>query len=145
MAKKKIEGEEVISVEEEKKEPELASDFEYKSIGNFPYDFDKDSLVFTLKAQVPFRMNHDDMRVISTGIKVRIPDGCIGLITNCDIDPKSQVQILGAPVIVLPSIEEKEIMLTLKMFGYGFKIYKMGDDVAKLVIIKSKAIKSVKK
>lgn len=145
MAKKKVEGEEVVVAEEEKKEPVFASDFEYESIGNCPYDFDKDASVFTLKAQVPFRMNRDDVRVISTGIKVRIPDGCIGLITNCDIDPKSQVQILGAPVIILPSVEKKEIMVALKMFGYGFKVYKMGDDVAKLVIIKSKAIKSVKK
>lgn len=125
--------------------PELASDFEYRSVGNVPYDFDKEALFFSLKAQVPFRLNHDDVRMISTGLKVRIPDGYIGLILNSEADTKAHIEIVGSPVILTPSIEEKEIFVNVKMLGYGYKIYKMGDEVARLLLIKTKPVKSVKK
>ena len=135
----------VITEEEKIEEPILATSFEYSSIGNVNYDFDKGDNVFELKAQTPFRMNQGDIRIVTAGLKIRIPEGFVGFVVNGDINPKSQVCVLGSPILITPEFEEKELLITLKMFGYGYKIYNMGDVMAKLIILPSKTIKIEKK
>ena len=120
--------------------------FEYSSTGNIPYRFDENDAVFDLKAQTPFRINSGEVRTISAGIKVRIPDGFIGMVVSSDVNVKTQVCVLGAPVILLPSDEEKEVVITIKMFGYGYKIYNMGDKLASLLLIpNASSVVSMKK
>lgn len=138
--------EDSVKTEEEKiEEPTLATAFEYSSVGNVAYDFLKENVVFDIKAQTPFRMNPGDVRTISSGLKIRIPEGYVGLITSADVNVKTQVCVLGAPVILEPSIEPKEILVTLKMLGYGYKIYNMGDKLASLVLLPWKPVKTEKK
>lgn len=149
MPRKKSEATDANEVKEVKEEtvvekPALAQDFEYQNTGNVPYDLPKEVSVIELKAQVPFRMSQNEVKTVTTGLKVRIPEGYVGIITG-DPDPKTQVEILGSPVILEPTLEMQEVMVTLKMFGYIYKIYNMGMPLGYLTLIPAKTVKAIKK
>ena len=137
--------EEKLEVKEEEKLT-LAKEFEYENIGNIPYNLSNNIYTFDLKAQVPFRMVAEDIKMISAGIKVRIPEGYIGIVhTDTDVNIKTQVCVFGSPVILTPEFEAKEIIVALKMFGTGYKIFNMGDKIASLTLIPVKEVKTSKK
>lgn len=142
-------SEEVKIVAEEVKEETRPLVFNdsliYESVGNIKYDIPKSVSSIDLKAQVPFRMNGGDARLVSTGLKLEIPEGCIGLIVSAgDISVKNQTGILGGTQVVLPG-EMKEIFITLKMFGPGFKVFNMGDTMATLIILPASFIPAIQK
>lgn len=143
MAKKnEIEKKEQEVIEE----PVLAKEFEYENVGNVKYDIPKATSIFDLKAQVPFRMIQNGVKTVSAGIKVRIPEGHIGLVlTDSVLDAKTQVCVLGAPIVIRPELEAKEVMITLKMFGAGYKIFNMGDKLGEMLILPAKEVKVIKK
>ena len=140
---------EVVEEKTEIKEEEvvtLAKEFEYENTGNLPYNLSKNIYTFDLKAQVPFRMVPGDIKMMNTGIKVRIPEGFIGIIhTDDQINIKTQVCVFGSPIILVPELEAKEVAVALKMFGTGYKIFNMGDKIASFTLIPTKEVKTDKK
>ena len=106
--------------------------FEIESTGITNYNI---SNIMDLKAQIPFRMNPNDIKTINVGLTVHIPNDAIGLIvSDGQMSVKNQVGVLGGPIMLMPG-STQEINVVLKNFGNMFKIYNLGDTVAKLVLV----------
>lgn len=125
-------GEEVVAEKPTRKKAK----FEYKCVGNTKYEFPESGNIFDLMAQTPFRMTSGDVRTVTSGLKVRIPEGYVGFLVSAKPEAKSQVCVLNSPVLLPQSDTEFEVMVTLKMMGMGYKIFAMGDVIAKLVVFR---------
>lgn len=119
------------------KESKKKTEFYYENTSNIAYDLNEETSEIELKAQVPFRMNPGDLRCITAGLKIYLPNGVVGIIlNNSKFDSKNQIAIVGNTLI--SSCVETDVTVILKnLSNINYKIYNVGDVLAKLVLLKS--------
>lgn len=129
----------IDKVEEIVKESKIKNEFFYENTSNIPYELKDNTTEINLKAQVPFRMNPGDLRLINTGLKICLPKGVIGIIiSNGVFDYKNQIGLIGN--VVVNSQVTTDVTVAIKNFSNTYKIYNVGDVIAKMILVKSASL-----
>lgn len=105
--------------------------------GNEPKRADSSAAIYDLCANEMGTVSPGRTAVVSTGLKLSIPNGYVGMIcSSSGLAANKGVFVLNAPGIVNPGCE-KELEVILHNVGKFPLSYGHGDRIAQLVIVKA--------